>query len=118
MISADNPNSSADTPISGSSDERSAGWVVGLPARSDMSWPSPRVFPGDDLVDVEPAKADSLSFCLNKVSSSSVPTQWRHNGVHGELGRRSDSLILFSNFSYLLLGASLLGKTGSFTTRS
>ena len=41
-----------------------------------MSWPSPRVFPGDDLLDVEFAKADSLSFCLNRVSSSSVQTQW------------------------------------------
>ena len=50
-----------------------------LPARRDMSWPSPRVFPGDDLVDIEFAKADSLSFCLNMDSSSSVPTQWRHN---------------------------------------
>ena len=50
-----------------------------------MSRPSPRVFPGDDLVDVEFAKADSLSFCLNRVSSSSVPTQWRHNRCPREI---------------------------------
>jgi len=36
-------------------------------------------------------------------------------GVHGKSGRRKDLLILFSNFSYLLFGVSLLGKTGSFT---
>lgn len=77
MISEDSPNSSADTPSSGSSDERSAGRTVRLPARRDMSWPPPRASPGDDLVDVELAKADSLSFCLNRVSSSSVPTRRR-----------------------------------------
>lgn len=79
MISADNPNSSADAPGSKRLSGRSTKKVMSLPARMDTSGPSRRVFPDDDLGGVEFAKAVSLSFCLNKASSSAGPTRWRHN---------------------------------------